>query len=87
MSNDAFWWPEDAGSPFDAGRHRAMNTEGAAPYLWKLHQIEYRQLAANLEDLKGRVGKVEATLARGVLLLVANLAAVLATLVTTYLGG
>lgn len=85
MSNDAFWWPDEAGSPFDAGRPRTAG-DAAVPYLWKLHQVEYRQLAANLEELKGRVGQVEATLARGVLLLVANLAAVLATLVAAYFG-
>lgn len=85
MSNDAFWWPEDIGPPFDAGRPRSTG-EHAVPYLWKLHQVEYRQLAANLDELKGRVGQVEATLARGVLLLVANLAAVLATLITAYFG-
>lgn len=83
MSNDAFWWPEDA-APFDTGRPRGP--ENALPYFWKLHQLEYRQLSANLDELKGRVGQVEATLARGVLLLVANLAAVLATLITTYFG-
>ena len=85
MNNDAFWWPEDAGPPFDAGRPRDPDA-GAVPYLWKLHEVEYRQLAANLEELKGRVGQVESTLARGVLLLVANLAAVLATFVAAYLG-
>ncbi len=81
MSDDAFWWPD--GEDWPAGRTPYPGST-AVPYLWKLQQVEYRQLSANLDDLKGRVTQVETTLARGVFLLVANLAAVLATLAAAY---
>ncbi len=51
----------------------------------RVHQIEYRQLDQNLNELKTRVGRVETTLARGVLLLVANLAGVVITLLRAYI--
>lgn len=46
----------------------------------KVHRVEYRMLSESLRELKERVTRVEATMTRGVMLLVANLAGVLVTL-------
>lgn len=51
----------------------------------RVHRIEYEQLTRNLDELKARVGRVEANIARGVLLLVANLAGVIVTLLQAYI--
>ncbi len=40
----------------------------------KVAEVEFRNLAKNLDELKGRVARVEQMLTRGTLLLVANLA-------------
>ena len=53
----------------------------------KVHKIEYRFLSANLNEVKMRVGKLETQLARGILLLVANLTGVVITLAKAVLGG
>jgi len=52
---------------------------GACPYE-KLYGVQFDSLKEDLEDLKIRVGRVEATVARGITLLVANLAGVILTL-------
>lgn len=52
----------------------------------RVHAVEYRALTDNLLDLKSRVDKLEVTLGRGVLLLVANLAAVIMSLAQQLLG-
>lgn len=48
-------------------------------------EVEYRLLDGKLRDLKERVEKLETTMARGVLLLVANLAGVVMTLAQAWL--
>ena len=52
----------------------------------KVHKVEYRYLSANLNEVKMRVAKLEAQLARGILLLVANLTGVVITLAKAILG-
>jgi hypothetical protein len=51
----------------------------------RIHKIEYRQLTENLNEVKDRVARVETTLARGVLLLVANLAAMVVSLAREFI--
>lgn len=46
----------------------------------RVHQVEYRLLSGQYEDIKVRVARLETQLARGILLLVANLAGVVTTL-------
>ena len=46
----------------------------------KVAEVEFRNLGTDLHELKDRVTRLEQMLARGVLLLVANLAAVIVTL-------
>jgi len=46
----------------------------------KVAEVEFRGLCSDLQELKERVMRLEQTLARGVLLLVANLAGVAVTL-------
>ena len=46
----------------------------------KLYTVQFNALAADLKELKERVRRLETTLARGVLLLVANLMGVALTL-------
>ena len=53
----------------------------------RVHAVEYRALTDNLLDLKGRVDKLEMTLTRGVMLLVANLVAVIVSLAQQFLQG
>lgn len=53
----------------------------------RVHKVEYRQLSENIGELKERVGRVETTLGRGVLLLVANLMAVVMSLTREFLQG
>ena len=43
-------------------------------------RVELRSLHEDLKEVKERVGRLEQTLARGVLLLVANLAGIVVTL-------
>lgn len=45
-----------------------------------VYEIQVNNLAEDIKDLKSRVDRLEATLARGVLLLVANLVAVIISL-------
>ena len=52
----------------------------------KVHRVEYRFLSANVSEVKVRVAKLEAQLARGILLLVANLTGVVITLAKALLG-
>ena len=51
----------------------------------RVHAVEYRALTENLLDLKSRVDKLELTLGRGVLLLVANLVAVVISMAQQFL--
>lgn len=53
----------------------------------RVHEVEYRTLTESLGDLKDRVQRLETTLARGVLLLVANLAAMLVSLAQQFIAG
>lgn len=46
----------------------------------KVHEVEFRMLDGKLGDLKERVARVETVLGRGIVLLVANLAAAVATM-------
>lgn len=46
----------------------------------RVYEVEMRGLHEDLNELKERVSRLETTLARGVLLLVANLAGVVVTL-------
>ena len=53
----------------------------------RVHQVEYRTLTGKLGDVNRRVERLEAQLGRGILLLVANLAGVVTTLVHGVLQG
>ena len=44
------------------------------------YDVQFRNMETDLAEVKARVAKLETTLARGVMLLVANLAGVVATL-------
>ena len=52
----------------------------------RIHELEYQVLNDGLHELKERVTRLEATLARGVMLLVANLAGMVMTLTREFLG-
>ncbi len=58
---------------FDAGLQR------------EVYDAEFRLLESKLMDLKDRVVRLESTMARGILLLVANLAGVVMSLAQQYL--
>ena len=51
----------------------------------ELYDAEFRLLESKLMDLKDRVVRLESTMARGILLLVANLAGVVMSLAQQYL--
>ena len=51
----------------------------------RIHGLEYRVLGEGLSNLKERVGRLETTLRRGVMLLVVNLVAVIVTLAQGFL--
>lgn len=51
----------------------------------RVRQAEHRLLSESLKELKDRVRRVETTLARGVLLLVANLAGIVMSLTHEFL--
>ncbi len=51
----------------------------------EVYDAEFRLLESKLMDLKDRVMRLESTMARGVLLLVANLAGVVMSLAQQYL--
>lgn len=53
-----------------------MDTEHAVNPYERLHELQFENLNRDLNELKERVKSLEAALARGVLLLVANLAGV-----------
>ena len=53
----------------------------------RAHQVEFENFSEDLREVKARVGRLETTLARGVMLLVANLTGVVAMLVRQLLGG
>lgn len=44
------------------------------------HEVQFRKVEENLEDLRQRVARLETVLARGVMLLIANLACVIGSL-------
>ena len=50
----------------------------------RVHNVEYRLLTQNLDDLRMRVARVESTLGRGILLLVANLAGVAVSIASSF---
>ncbi len=49
-----------------------------------VHEVEFRMVNGKLQDLKERVARLETTMGRGVLLLVANLVGVVMTLAQRY---
>ena len=51
----------------------------------EVYDAEFRLLDSKLMDLKDRVVRLESTMARGILLLVANLAGVVMSLAQQYL--
>jgi hypothetical protein len=51
----------------------------------EVHDAEFRLLESKLMDLKDRVVRLETTMARGILLLVANLAGVVMSLAQQYI--
>lgn len=51
----------------------------------RVHEVEFRLLHESLQEVKNRVTRVELTLARGVMLLVANLVGVVMSLVRGFL--
>lgn len=53
---------------------------------WRVHELEFKNLHTDLSELKDRVQRLEATLARGVMLLVANLVGVVLTLAQQLIG-
>ncbi len=53
----------------------------------RVHRVEYQLLTENLNEVKARVARVETTLGRGVLLLVANLMGVAMSLMKTMAQG
>lgn len=53
---------------------------------WRVHELEFKNLHADLAELKQRVHGLESTLARGVMLLIANLVGVVLTLMQQLLG-
>ena len=52
----------------------------------RIHDVEYRALNDRLGELKDRVGRVEATVSKGVVLLVANLAAIIVAVAKGFLS-
>lgn len=46
----------------------------------RAYTVQFRNMESDFEEIKARVQRLEATLARGVMLLVANLAGVVMTL-------
>ena len=52
-----------------------------------LAELQFRNLSRDIDELKDRVRRLEATLARGVLLLVANLVAMVISLAQQLLRG
>ena len=61
------------------GRPAMPDEHEPCPYK-VVHDIQYQSLREDLGELKARVQRLETTLARGVTLLVANLAGVIALL-------
>ena len=57
-----------------------MNCDHDACAFAKVYEVETRNLTEDIRDLKDRVKSLESTLARGILLLVANLVGVVVTL-------
>ena len=51
----------------------------------RVHRVEYRLLRERVDELKARMAHVETTLTRGLMLLVANLAGVIVTLIREFL--
>ena len=54
--------------------------------LEKVHEVEFRVLKESLDEVKVRVSGLESTLARGVILLVANLVGMVMTLARTFVS-
>jgi len=52
----------------------------------RVHQVQFDSLSRSLLESKQRVERLETTLARGVILLVANLVGVVMTLAQEFLG-
>ncbi len=52
--------------------------------LGKVHEVEFRVLKEALDEVKARVSGLESTLARGVILLVANLVGMVMTLARAF---
>lgn len=62
-----------------------MSNTGEFSGIRELHDAEFRLLESKLMDMKDRVVRLETTMARGVLLLVANLAGVVMTLAQDFM--
>ncbi len=60
--------------------HCAMEEERSGCPYERAYSVEFQSLKEDLRELKTRVGQLESTLARGVMLLVANLAGMVVTL-------
>jgi hypothetical protein len=52
----------------------------------RAHRVELDSFSEDLREVKARIGRLETTLARGVMLLVANLTGVVVMLVRQLLG-
>jgi hypothetical protein len=57
-----------------------MNDDGESCRYEMAYSLQFQNLREDLRELKERVGRLESTLARGVMLLVANLVGVAITL-------
>ena len=57
-----------------------MNIETPVCPFHVAYDVQFRNLAQDIQELKDRVGAVETTMDRGLMLLVANLASVVALL-------
>jgi len=53
----------------------------------KVHQVEYRALNESLREVKDRVSRLETTITRGFVLLVANLMGMVMTLAREFIVG
>jgi hypothetical protein len=67
--------------------NRANEAPCTACAFERVASVEFRNIGEDLKELKARVGTLEATLARGVMLLIANLAVMVVHLVQRLLAG
>jgi len=72
--------PAEMGAARDRQGERAMSDTCATCPYEMAYEVQFRSLESDLTELKERVCRLEVTLARGVMLLVANLACVVVML-------